>query len=78
LSDFNENCIFWRDFQKILKISNFTKIRPVEAELFHAEERKEGQTKRHDKANNRFSKFCERALKPLSLWALCLRDAEIY
>ena len=29
------------------------KIRPVVAELFHAD--------RHDEANSRFSKFCERA-----------------
>jgi len=33
------------------------KIRPVEAELFHAG----GQTDRHDDANSRFSEFCERA-----------------
>jgi hypothetical protein len=36
------------------------KIRPVgAAELFHGE----GQTDRHDGANNRFSQFCERAYK---------------
>jgi len=33
------------------------KIRPVGAELFNAD----GQTGRHDKANSRFSQFCERA-----------------
>ena len=33
------------------------KIRPVGAELFHADER----TDRHDDDNSRFSKFCERA-----------------
>jgi len=33
------------------------KIRPVGAEVFHAD----GQTERHDKANSRFSQFCERA-----------------
>ena len=32
------------------------KIRPVGAELFHAERRTDG----HDEANNRFSKFYER------------------
>jgi len=33
------------------------KIRPVGAELFHAE----GRTDRHDETNNSFSQFCERA-----------------
>jgi len=33
------------------------KIRPVGAELFHAD----GRTDRHDDANSRFSQFCERA-----------------
>jgi len=33
------------------------KIRPVRAELFHAD----GQTARHDEANSRFSRFCESA-----------------
>jgi hypothetical protein len=35
------------------------KIRPVGAELFHANR----QTDRHDEADNRFSQFCERAQK---------------
>ena len=39
------------------QISNFMKIRPVEAELFHAG----GRTDRHDEAHSRFSQFCERA-----------------
>jgi len=33
------------------------KIRPLVAELFHADR----QTDRHDKANGRFSQYCERA-----------------
>ena len=37
------------------------KIPPVEAELFHAD----GQTDVHEKANIRFSQFCERAQKKL-------------
>ena len=41
------------------KISNFMKIRPVGAELVHAERETNGQT--HDEANSRFSQFCERA-----------------
>jgi len=37
------------------QISNFMKIRPVAAELFHADERKY----RHDEANSRLSRFYE-------------------
>jgi hypothetical protein len=33
------------------------KIRPMGDELFHVD----GRTDRHDKANSRFFKFCERA-----------------
>ena len=36
---------------------DFMKIRPAEAELFHADRR----TDRHDEANSNFSKFFERA-----------------
>ena len=36
LSDFNETRNFSTDFQKNTQISNFTKIRLVGAELFHA------------------------------------------
>jgi hypothetical protein len=43
--------------KKNTQISNFMKIRPVEAELFHAD----GQTGRRDEANSRFSQFCESA-----------------
>jgi len=38
---------------------HFITIRPVGAELFHADRRSD----RHDEANRRFSQFCERALK---------------
>jgi hypothetical protein len=37
LPDFNENLISLIDFRKILKYQNFVKIRPVRAELFHAD-----------------------------------------
>jgi hypothetical protein len=37
-------------FSKNIQISKFLKIRPLEAELFHAE----GQTDRHDEANISF------------------------
>ena len=49
------------NFRKILKISNFMKIRPVEAEFLHADERNDGRTDRQDEANSRLSQFCERA-----------------
>ena len=35
-------------------MSDFMKIRPVGAELFHAD----GQTDRHGEANSRSSQFC--------------------
>jgi hypothetical protein len=45
------------------------KIRPLGAELFHADR----LTDRHDEANSRFSQFCERAQKGLNqiLFLLC-------
>ena len=46
-----------------IQISNFTKIRPVGAELFHAESHSDTRMDRHDEANSRFSQFCERASK---------------
>jgi hypothetical protein len=44
-------------FRKNTQIINFMKIRPVEAELFHAD----GCMDRHDRANSRISQFCESA-----------------
>jgi len=46
-------------FSKNNQISNFMNIRPMGAELFHADRRRD----LHDKANSRFSQFCERAKK---------------
>ena len=40
LSDFNENCIFWTEFGKILQHRISMKVRSVGADLFHAD----GQT----------------------------------
>jgi len=37
LADFNGTLTFSTDFRKTLTISNFMKIRPVRAELFHAD-----------------------------------------
>ena len=44
LSDFSETSIFSTDFLKILKHPTSMKIRPVEAQLFHAGGRTDGQT----------------------------------
>jgi hypothetical protein len=41
LSDFIETWIFSNDFRKILQIPKFMKIRPVGAELFRADVRKD-------------------------------------
>jgi hypothetical protein len=48
-------------FSKYTQISNFKKIRLAEAELCHVGGRTDGRTDRYDKANVRFSQFCERA-----------------
>jgi hypothetical protein len=49
--------LFRQIFEKKTQISNFMKIRPVEAELLHAD----GRTDRHEEADSPFSQFCERA-----------------
>jgi hypothetical protein len=43
--------------KKKTQTSNFTKLRPVWGEFFHAD----GQADRLDNANIRFSKFCDSA-----------------
>jgi len=43
-------------------ISNFTKISPVGAALFHPYERIDRQTDGYDWTNSRFCQFCERAI----------------
>jgi len=55
LPDFNETLDFLEIFSKNNQISNFMKIHPVAAELFHADR----QTDRHDEANSRFLQFWE-------------------
>jgi hypothetical protein len=58
LSDLNKICIFFDGVSKTAKISNFVKIRPVGAELFQADRRKDGRRDGHNGANSRFSQFC--------------------
>ena len=56
MSDFNDTLNFSTDLSKNILISNFMKICQLGAGLFYAD----GQTSRHDEANNRLSQFCER------------------
>ena len=49
LSDFNETWIFLTIFLKNPQTSNFMKICPVGADLFHADRQTDG----HDEANSR-------------------------
>jgi len=51
LSDFKRNLNVLCIFSKSIRISHFMKIRPVAAELFHAD----GQTDRHDEATRNFA-----------------------
>jgi len=54
---FERNFNFLYRYLKNTEISNITKIRPVGAELFHADNR----TDKHDEANSRFAQFCKRS-----------------
>jgi len=45
-------------FSKNHQVSHSIKIRPIGAELFHADERTNGRTDRYDKTKNHFSQFC--------------------
>jgi hypothetical protein len=60
LSGFSEIWICSTGFRKNAQISNFMKIRTVEAELHHEDGRSDGRTDRHDESNSRFSQFCKR------------------
>jgi hypothetical protein len=50
LSDLNQTWIFSENFQKNTPASNFLKIRPGGAKLFHVDR----QLDEHDKANSHF------------------------
>ena len=52
--------LFLDKFSKNTQISNFMKISPVGAELFHAD-RRAGDGRTHDEANSRFSQLRKRA-----------------
>jgi hypothetical protein len=49
--------LFFLQIMENTQISNFIKICPMGAEMFHAD----GHTDRRDEANNRLPKFCEGA-----------------
>jgi hypothetical protein len=57
-------------------MSNFMKIRPVGAELFHAD----GRTDRHDEANSRFHNFANAPKKQMDeyLQIRLLREDQLY
>ena len=44
-----------------VQIPSFNKIRPMGAELLHADEQEDALIDRHDEGNSRFSQLCERA-----------------
>ena len=52
---------FSQQFSKNTQTSNFLKIRPVEAELFHASRRTDRRADQQTEAKSRFSQFCEHA-----------------
>ena len=54
LSCFNTTWIFSTNFRNNTQISNFMKIRPVRAELFHADRRTDTLTERQDEAYGLF------------------------
>ena len=49
------------NFSENAQISNFMKIRPVGAELFHADGQTGRKTDRLDEASSRYLQFCESA-----------------
>jgi hypothetical protein len=61
LLDFNETWIFLKIFKKKAHLSSIIKIRPVGAELLHADGQTDTRMDGRDEANSRFSQFCERA-----------------
>jgi len=58
-------------------MSDFMKIHPVGAELFHADGRTDRQTGKHDEANCRFSQFCECSKKTEAVGFILGRREEV-
>jgi len=58
LSDFNETSFLYQ-FLRNTQISDFMKMHPVTAKLFHADRWTDEQTDKHDKANRCCLEFCE-------------------
>ena len=56
------------------------KIRPVGAELFHADGQKVRQTYNNDEANSRFEHFFRTLLKLVSVWSpnVTIRNTYVY
>jgi hypothetical protein len=67
---FQSNEDFVVKFSKNTQISDFMKIRPVEAELFHADRWSDGWTDRHDVSNSHFSQVSERTSKVWPRWII--------
>jgi len=63
LSDWNKSLSFLARFSNSTEISNLMKIRPVGAELFHADRRTDRVTDRHDDSCS--SQFYERPKRPI-------------
>ena len=57
LVGYQRNYSFLDRFSKDTYVQNFIKMRPVGADLFRTDGRKEGRTDRHAEANIRFSQF---------------------
>ena len=63
LSDFNETWIFSTDFRKN-QISNFIKIRPLGADLFHSDRETDGRTDEQTDMRKQIDAFCNFANAP--------------
>jgi hypothetical protein len=73
----NITCIFSTDFRKNNQISNFLKIRSVEALFFHADYR----TDTHDEANSRFTQRAYELLQYFSArcnYAVLIKDSSLH
>ena len=65
------NLNFLDIFSKNNQMSNLMKIRPVGADLFHADGRTDRQTDIRDEANSRFRSFVNAPKNPPAVVSLC-------